>query len=186
MDIKSEIKKYLDSNAISQISSQADTSTSETKSVIDSALPMILGGLAKESDQQALGNTLDQKHDGSILDNIVEAITNSNTQTDGNKILGHIFGNQDQQVAQVVSKKTGVDSAKIMMILAILAPIVLGKLGKTKSDNKLDSGGLMDILKNQKIGKSDSSILGSILDKNKDGSVLDDLINIGGNLLRKK
>ena len=147
---------------------------------------MILGGLAKETDQDALGSTIDEKHSGSILDNVIEAISNSNTHTEGNKILGHIFGSNNQKAAQAINKKTGVDTAKIMMIMAIIAPFILGKLGKSKSDNNLDAGGLMDILKNQKIGKENNSILGSILDKNNNGSVVDDLINIGGSIFGKK
>ena len=46
-------------------------------------------------------------------------------QTDGGGILGHIFGNNQTQVAKEVSQKTGLDMGQVAQLLITLAPIVM-------------------------------------------------------------
>ena len=62
------------SAAVGQISQTAGLDPSTTASVIQTALPAILGGLANNAatpdGAESLNNALDQHHDGSLLDNL--------------------------------------------------------------------------------------------------------------------
>src|SRR5689334_418205 len=115
--------------AVDQISQTAGLDSSTTSSVIQSALPAILGGLAGNAatpeGAQSLNNALDQHHDGSLLDNLGglgSMIFGGGQQAapppqaDGGGILGHIFGNSQGQVAQQVSNQTGVSSGQVAQV----------------------------------------------------------------------
>src|SRR6476619_4259571 len=94
------------SAAVEQISQTAGLDPSSTNSVIRTALPAILGGLANNTvspeGAESLNNALDQHHDGSLLDNLGglssmifggDPQAAPPPQADGGGILDHIFGN---------------------------------------------------------------------------------------------
>lgn len=120
----------------------------------------------------------------------------------GGAILGHVFGGKQGNVAASLGKSTGLQSGQILQLLALLAPIVMGVLGKqNKQSGGLDQGGLADILGGafqksaaqapasvtQSAGAGGAGgmgdLLSSILDANHDGSVMDDLMQQGGGIL---
>ena len=75
-------------------------------------------------------------------------------------------------MVQGLSSKTGVDSSIISKILPMLAPIVMGYLGKqTKSNGVSDSAGLGGLLGGLLGGSGGNSILTSVLDQNGDGKL---------------
>ncbi|HNL95208.1 MAG TPA: DUF937 domain-containing protein, partial [Saprospiraceae bacterium] len=110
------------------------------------------------------------------------------SQPDGVGILGHVFGNNQGNVAQAVSQQAGIDTGKIMNMMVMIAPLVMGMLGKAKQTTGMDAGGLVNILGSVMGGKAGSNpimgVLTGILDKDGDGNVMDDLMGGGiGNLL---
>lgn len=118
----------------------------------------------------------------------------------GGAILGHVFGGKQGNVAASLGKSTGLQSGQILQLLALLAPIVMGVLGRqNRQSGGLDQGGLADILGGafQKSaaqappsviqgaggGGGIGDLLSSVLDANHDGSVMDDLMKQGGGIL---
>jgi hypothetical protein len=64
---------------------------------------------------------------------------------------------------------------------------VLGQLGKTKQSGRLDAGGVADQILRQKLPNNTiTSVVTGLLDQNKDGQVVDDLVRMGTSLFRKK
>src|SRR5699024_3739069 len=191
MNISDLLSGGLGQQVIDGISQQAGTSKEETSSVVNSATPVLLGMLknnasSKEGAAGILG-ALNQ-HDGSILDNLGGFLNSGNT-ADGENILSHILGNKKGAVENQLSRTTGVSNAGVSKILALLAPIVMGQLGKqARSGNVSTEGGLNDMLGNL-IGGGNSSglagnILGSVLGGNKkSGGGIGDMI---GGILGKK
>jgi len=108
---------------------------------VAAALPALLGGLARNSRQangaSSLTNALGSVHDGTILDNLGVVFGNpwakKQAERDGDKILGHVFGQARPRVEQHVQAASGLDSSMVTKLLPILAPIVLGYLGKKMS-----------------------------------------------------
>lgn len=120
----------------------------------------------------------------------------------GGAILGHVFGGKQGNVAASLGKSTGLASGQILQLLAMLAPIVMGVLGKhNQQSGGLDQGGLADILGGafqKSAAQAPASVtagagaggaggigdlLSSVLDANHDGSVIDDLMQQGGGIL---
>lgn len=179
---------------ISGVSSQTHAQEDKTAQVITMAMPLLLGAMKKNASTpdgaNSLLNALNNKHDGSILNNLGGLFSggvNNDVMSDGAGILKHVLGNQQSQVQNALSQKSGLDSGTVMQILQIAAPIVLGMLGKeTKQANVTNESGLMNVLGNVIGGKTkkEQSLLTSILDADGDGSIIDDIAGMvlsGGN-----
>lgn len=189
-------------NAGNQVATQAENKFGISKNQIIALLavasPLFISYLRKKSQEdpneaEALNNALDKDHDGSILDNPsqVEA-----RQQEGGSILDHIFGGQKATVENQLSQNTGISMDKIGPILAMLAPVIMGYIGKEKQSSGVNSGGgLGDLLggilggaQNQAQAEPSNplnDILGSVLggsQANNSGNPLNDILGsvLGG------
>jgi hypothetical protein len=76
-----------------------------------------------------------------------------------------------------------------MQILMMLAPVVMGMLGRAKQQQGLDPGGLSDMLGQQSAQAQQASgmmgMLGQLLDRNHDGSAVDDIAGMIGGMFRR-
>lgn len=140
-------------SAGNQVAAEAENKFGISKNQVIALLavsaPLVISYLRKksqESDQEAesLNNALDKDHDGSILNDPSQAVAR---QQEGNSILDHVFGGQKSTVENQLSQNTGISMDKIGPILAMLAPIIMGYIGKQKQSNGVTSGGgLGDLL----------------------------------------
>lgn len=139
-------------NAGNQVAEQAENKFGISKGQIIALLavaaPLIISYLKNKSqdanEAEALNNALDKDHDGSILDNLSQA---SDRQAEGGSILDHIFGGQKATVENQLSQNTGISMDKIGPILSMLAPIIMGYIGRQKQQAGVQSGGgLGDLL----------------------------------------
>lgn len=182
--------------AVEQISQLIGANPTVTNSAIQMALPMILGALAKNTQQsdgaEALSNTLQKNHDGGILDNLGGFLGGDNRDTnDGIGILGHIFGNKQGAAAQQVSQQSGLDIGQVAQLFITLAPIVMGFLGKKKTEQNLDANGLSNLLGEQQqtmqsSGNPMMDMVSGFLDQDKDGSAMDDLASMAASYFQKR
>lgn len=181
-------------DAVNQISQMLGADQTTTNSAIQMALPMILSAMAKNAAQpqgaESLNNALQENHNGGILNNL-NGYLNAPDANDGIGILGHIFGQKQGAAAQQVSQNSGLDMGQVAQLLIMLAPIVMGYLGKQKQQANLDSNGLSNLLneKQQEIQSSDDPMMSSIsnvLDSDNDGSMIDDLATLASNYFTKR
>jgi len=172
----------LNSDTIKQISQQLEADEGATNDAIQAALPMLLGGLANNSASQSgatsLLGALDRDHDGSILDDLV-GFLGDYLSGRGAGILGHIFGDQEGAVERGVSQASGLHLSKVGPLLMMLAPVVMGALGRARREQGMEAGDLPKELGNaaQQTG-GDQGLLGalsSMFDMNRDGSAVDDI-----------
>jgi hypothetical protein len=187
--------------ALNQISQSVGAEPSAVSSVVQMALPALINGLANNASTpqgaESLNNALDQ-HDGSILGNLGglgSLIFGGGQQAapapqaDAGGILGHILGGSQGAVAQEVSNKTGLGMGQVAQILMFLAPIVMGYLGRQKREQGLDPGGLSNWLggQQQQIQQSpQGGFLSNILDRDRDGSSLDDIASMAFNYMTNR
>ena len=185
----------LGSQNLEKLTSQIGGTEGQVKNGLEAALPAMLAALNKntgtEKGAEALNNAL-EKHDGSILNNLSGYLSNPDLK-DGPGILNHLFGNQTTNVANAISQSSGLDTNGSMKMLQMLAPIVLGALGQQKKENNLDAGGLnaLTSMLSGTLGGNEkaSGIMGlvtNMLDANKDGNVVDDIMGMVGNFFGGK
>ena len=180
--------------ALNQISQSVGADHSSVNSAVQMALPMIIGALSQNASQpegaESLSNALQTNHDGSILDNIGSIVASAQS-ADGGGILGHILGQKQTAAAEQISQKTGLNTGQVAQILLTLAPIVMGYLGKQQRQQGLDAGGLANMLggQQQQMQQSGNPVLNMVtnfLDKDQDGSAVDDLASMAMNFFTKK
>lgn len=141
----------LTGNTGNQVAAQAENkfgiSRNQIIALLAVAAPLIISYLRNKSqdakEAEALNNALDKDHDGSILDDSSQLEAR---QAEGGSILDHIFGGQKNTVENQLSQNTGISIDKIGPILAMLAPVIMGYIGKEKQQNNVGAGGLGDLL----------------------------------------
>ena len=139
---------------ISGVSKETNQPEDKTASVVSMALPLLMGAMKRNAStpQGAAGlmNALNNKHDGSLLDNLGGFFgggVDDNQKTDGFGILGHVLGGSQDNVVGALSKKSGMDSVAVMNVLSTVAPLVLGYIGKEKKQQNVSSeSGIGDLL----------------------------------------
>ncbi len=190
MHLTSVIGNIVKGNVADKIGQATGTDKATVEHVLQAGLPVILGQIANNASTNEGATKLDtavaKDHaGGSLLDSLGGLFVGGDTNTDGGKILDHVLGDKQDAANQAVAKSTGVDAATVAKILTFLAPLVMAYLGKKKTSDNLDAGGLSDVLKQQTA--SDGSPLGQIstavLDKNGNGRIIDDML--GGLFGRK-
>jgi hypothetical protein len=189
-DILDALKQQLGPDTIQQISRTLGTGPQTTSSAVSMALPALLGGLSRNASSpqgaQALNTALDA-HDGSILDNLGSLLGGGAASGIGGAILGHIFGSKRGTVEQGVGSASGLSAQQVSQLLMMLAPIVMGVLGRAKQQSGIDASRLPDVLQqtSQQAQKDSPSLggLAGMLDSNHDGSIADDVARIGSSVL---
>ena len=184
--------------ALSQISQQVGADPSAVSSVIQMALPSILGGLANNASSpqgaESLNNALEQDHDGGLLDNIgslggmIFGGDSAPREADAGGILGHVLGGSQGPVVQQASQQSGLQSGQVAQIMMMLAPLVMAYLGRQKREQGVGADGLGGLLGGI-LGGAQPSIpqaSGGILDRDGDGSSLDDIASMAFNYLRNR
>ena len=184
------IKSQLTDSVMDQISGQLGTNRKQTEVATDDVLASLIEGLARNTHQtggaDALANALEKDHDGSLLDNLHDvidgkAVQNNPRAANGTGILKHILGGNQSGIMDMIGQLSGIGSGKTGSLMTMLAPIVLQMLGKQKRQQNLDKDGLTSILDNTvkqtrtTQGGASGGLLKSLLDKDGDGSIVDDV-----------
>ena len=189
MSLLDMLQQRLGGEAVNQISNKLGTDPASTRTAIAAALPMLVGALARNARDPgkagALANALG-RHDGSVLDDVAGYLGRGDTG-DGDGILGHVLGGKKETVQTGLGQAAGLDPAKAGTLLAMLAPLVMGALGKAQREKGLDTGGLAGMLGSEQQRAADAApgvmgMLSSFLDRDHDGSVMDDIGGMLGKL----
>jgi hypothetical protein len=188
MSLLELLQQQVGGQAVDQISQRLGADRGTTSNAIDAALPLLLSAVAREAsnpDQaQSLERAVSQDHDGSIL-NDVPGFINRAESGPGAGILSHVLGGRQQAVQNGLSRATGLDTGKTAQLLMMLAPLVMGALGKAKQERKLDAGGLSTLLsgEHEQLKQQAPGVMGALgrlLDQNQDGSMMDDVAGMLG------
>jgi hypothetical protein len=102
--------------------------------------------------------------------------------------LGHLFGGQQQAVATHLGSNTGLGEGGAANLLQMLAPVVMGALGQQQQQG--GAAGLISSLMGagqaaQQQNPQGMGILSQLLDRNNDGSVVDDVLGMVGSFMKK-
>ncbi|MEM9293179.1 MAG: DUF937 domain-containing protein [Acidobacteriota bacterium] len=188
------VTQQLQGGALADLSKQLGADEQTTAKAVSTALPVLLGALNNNARQgdgaNALAGALQRDHDGSILDSLGGFFGGGNNSVSaGNAILKHVLGGSQRQSAeQGVGNIAGLNGGQASQLLALLAPVVLGALGKAQRQEGLDAGALSGLLGRESRAAGQAvpqaqGILGSLLDQDGDGDVKDDVLRMGAGLL---
>ncbi|WP_312356308.1 DUF937 domain-containing protein [Empedobacter sp.] len=148
MDFTNLIQGAMGQQIVASAAKQLGINESQAQTAVAAAVPFLLSALNKNAQgggAEGISNALNQ-HDGSILDNLSGFLGQGGNQQDGLGILGHVLGNKQQNVESAISQQSGLNTEQVTQILALVAPIVMGYLGKQKQSAGLDSNGIAGLL----------------------------------------
>ena len=185
---------------LASMARELGVSESQAATGAEALMPAILGGFKKQAQAQpsgleGLGGLLGQLGGGGLLDNVLSPQATDVSR--GNDVLGQIFGSKDvsRTVAQDAASRSGLDPALLKKMLPILAMLVAGYMAKQGGGAAPPSapaggglggllGGLLGGGAAAKPGAAAPGGLASMLDLNRDGNPLDDILGMAGKLMR--
>jgi len=160
--IMEEFMSSLGPEVSDQLSANLGIEKNAVQQMLPQIAPMILGGLKRQKDnyggQERVDHILDKYGSTDVLDNIGDFFSSQVQNQSADPRLGGLLGDSGVQATNALSKQFNLDGSTAMKIIPMLAPIILGFLSKTR-----DQGG------------AGSKGIASILDRDGDGSILDDV-----------
>ncbi|MBL7792890.1 MAG: DUF937 domain-containing protein, partial [Saprospiraceae bacterium] len=148
MNLIDLLQGQLSGGLVDQLSQQiggADREQTATaaQGIITTLVSQLARNASTPEGAQSLNNALERDHDGSLLDNLSDVLTGNvqpqnQSTVNGLGILKHVLGDRQGGVANMVSQMSGLESGKTMQLMGLLAPVVMGMLGKAKNQNGLD------------------------------------------------
>lgn len=138
MDLLDLLKSAGGDRSIGELAGAVGLDSKDTGKLIGALTPALLGGIQKNTQKDGglagLASALQSGgHQRYIED--PKLLRDSATRSDGNNILGHIFGSKDvsRNVAAHASKETGIDPSLIKKALPLLASLAMGAMSKKTS-----------------------------------------------------
>lgn len=184
-----ELFSQLQGAPLQQISDRLGTDPQETVNAVGAALPMLLGALgrnaARPQGADALFGALQRDHAGTDLSSVLGSMLGGGGTGDGERILGHIFGNRTQRAESSLGQASGLGSGNAGNLLRMLAPLVLTFLAQRYASgrNPGDLGSALAAERDQ-VNRQGGGFLDSLLDSDGDGQMdLGGLMKVGGSLL---
>lgn len=127
---------------------------------------------ASPQGRSSLNAALERDHDGSLLDSLGSLLRGGTAggglgalagavgdlfgggsapaepsrATNGDGILRHVLGDRREAVEEGTARASGLDRGQVGSLLAALAPLLMGALGKVKRDRHLDEEGVVQLV----------------------------------------
>jgi len=184
------ILSQVDDQSLETISKQTDTTPTQAKSALSKAIPVLMSAMAKNSSTpegaSSLQSAIEKDHNGSLLDNL-GGFFNNPASGNGQGILKHVLGEKQQTVAKYISNDSGVSDSSASKILEMAAPLVMEFLGRKSAGGGGGVGNLLSSFMNNESENDPQSqgFISKLLDRDNDGSFMDDLGDMGKSLLGK-
>lgn len=185
MDLLQAILNAQGGAAVNQLAQNVGLDQRQATSALEQLVPALAAGVSRNvSSPQGLEGLMRALSGGQhtqYLDD-VSRLGAPETIQDGNGILGHIFGSKDvsRQVASRASAQTGIGADVLKKMLPMVAALAMGAMAKQTSAPRgnmpglpsgAGAGGLMDMLS-------------PMLDRNRNGSLVDDVAGMLGKFMR--
>lgn len=161
-EFTAEFMKQFGPDVTRNLSANLGLNRKISRQVVPAVIPMILGGLKRQMETRGgadrLNHILNKYGSADVLDRIDDEMSARARQDNPDPRLGGLLGDSGIQATQFIGQKFGLDTNKLMSLIPMLAPLILGALSK-----KRDQGG------------SGLEGLAGMIDRDGDGDILDDI-----------
>ena len=141
------IKGQLGPALVSQAASHLGESESGVSKAISGLLPAVLGGLANNSSNSSVLDTITNASSSGLLSNLLGGSSNNSLIS---TLLSTIFGDKIGGLVSSISNFAGVSNESSHSLLNLVTGASLGSLGKYAGDNNLGVSGISSLLSDQK------------------------------------
>ncbi|MGH9370933.1 MAG: DUF937 domain-containing protein [Vicinamibacterales bacterium] len=167
--------------AVRNLGSQLGLDQQQTASALSTLLPALAAGVQRNLQSEGgFGNLVSALAAGNhqeYIDNPA-SLNDPGAITDGNGILGHVLGSKEvsREVANRAAAQTGISADVLKRMLPLAAALMMGASAQ-KGTSPGTTAGL------QGSGGGIADMLGPLLDRNRDGSMVDDVTGMLGRFL---
>lgn len=186
------INRFGGEDAVAAMAARVGLSPEQTQSAMAALMPAVAGGMAKQVETQGPA-ALDGAAAPATELASGGAIASDAAVEHGTGILGSLFGSSQvtDAVARHAAAATGLDVSKLTALLPMVATLAAGALGHAGGQGTTEAGGGMGGMLGQITGGATAGAapqtgaagtLLSMLDGNKDGNVMDDIMGMVGKL----
>lgn len=200
-NLMNEVSRHLTDDVIIQLSKQLGAQdANQVKKASLGISELLLNAVSRNANNPQSGGGLygaiKKDHDGGILGDLMnilggqKQVANPSTMN-GEGIINHLLGKRQLEAAQMVQQMSGLNLFKSGVLMQLIAPVIMGVVGQQQKSSGLDLGGLAKVLMGggaqQQTGTQRSKTPGvfeKLLDRDGDGSVMDDLLNMGMSILK--
>ena len=139
------LKALLSKEAIKALTKKTGLDGKSLKKLLPLAIPVLMKMLTRNASSEAGASSLLAaltQHTGKkpAAEQIAEADTD-----DGDKIIGHIFGNNKKEELQALSAQSGLSENQVSSVLSGIAPTLLTTLSAATQSAKPASAGKVDL-----------------------------------------
>jgi hypothetical protein len=183
MNIIETILKAQGGGVVRELGDQLGLSEGQTQSALGALLPVLAGAMSRNVQSEGgleslLGALGGGSHDRYLED--PSLLHQQSTVEDGNGILGHLLGSKEvsRQVASRASAQTGIGVDILKQMLPLAASLLMGSMSRGAGSQSLD----------QARAPQQEGILGMLtplLDQDRDGSALDDILGMASRFLSR-
>ncbi len=186
-DLLNILQSQLGGNALNLIANQIGGNQKQTNTAISAALPVLMQALNRNASNQqgaeSLFNAIAKDHDGGLLEDVAGFVGNFQNGP-GAGIIKHVLGPKTRNVENMVANTSGLNQQSVGKLFQILAPVLMGQLGKQQKQSGFDVGSLVSLLntnvqQQQKRRPKSTSMLNQLLDQDGDGNINDEIANLG-------
>jgi hypothetical protein len=191
-------------SAVSRMAQQFGIDEDQAQSAIGAVLPMLAGAMRQNVQNsggiESLLGALQSGNHERYLEN-PSALFSQQAVDDGNGILGHLLGSKEvsRQLASHASAESGVSSAVIKQMLPLIAGLLMGGMSRQANSGGLFGGGGLGSVLGSMMGGGAApaaqqeaaapgilGILGPLLDQNRNGSAIDDVLGMASQFLTRR
>jgi hypothetical protein len=182
MNILDTILGAENGSAAAEAGQAVGLSQDQTTAALSALVPALASGLQRNASApgglDALIGALTTGGHSRYVDDPA-SLRGDDVTSDGNAILGHILGSKDasRAVASNASAETGINEDVLKKLLPIAASMIMGSLAKQQTAGASAAPGLP--------GGGILAALTPMLDRNRDGSMVDDVLGQVGKLFER-
>ncbi len=122
-------------SSVNSLAKKTGVSSTAVQMLIAAAVPMLIKSLTKNASSKdgiasLLGALTQHTSTKALADQIDEA-----DEEDGNRIIGHIFGNNQNDIVSQLAGQTGLNNSQVTSLLGNMAPALLSSLSAAKQES---------------------------------------------------
>ena len=170
--------------AVQQLGSQVGLAPEQATAALSALMPALAGGFQRNMQSQGglenLIGALSAGNHGQYLDNPA-SLADPSAVTDGNGILGHLLGSKEasREVATRAAAQTGISADVLKRLLPLAATLMMGAFSKQSGNASSTTAAL------GASGGGIAAMLTPFLDRNHDGSMVDDVTSMIGGFMKR-
>ncbi len=157
MDFISTLKNQLLGDNVGKAAVYLGESESGITKAISGLFPAILGTIFSKASTQdgasAMLKAAKDAHKSGIAGNVMALFSgDASTVSQGGNLSQGLLGNNSNTIATAISSFAGIKSSSVTSLMGMIAPVVMGSVGKHAEARHLDATGFMDFARQNASG----------------------------------